>query len=87
MISQGTLHKPKTGPTMNEYPQDANHRPIPHDAMQLLLRAGRVERSRHLAAMMAQTAEAARAFGRALIRKGRFATRSSRLGGLSGRPA
>ena len=54
---------------MNEHPHDGTRLPIPYDTMQQLLRSGRIERSRHFAAMMAQTAEAARAFVRGLIRK------------------
>lgn len=77
----------RTRPTMNEHPHDAIRFPIPYDTMQRLLRTGRIERSRHFAAMMAQTAEAARAFVRGLIRKERFPAWSSRPGGLSGRPA
>lgn len=72
---------------MNEHPHDAIRVPIPYDTMQRLLRSGRIERSRHFAGMMAQTAEAARAFFRELIGKGGFTARPSRPGGLSGRPA
>jgi hypothetical protein len=53
----------KTRPTMNEH---GTRFPIPYDTMQRLLRSGRIERSRHFSAMMAQTAEAARAFVRGL---------------------
>ena len=72
---------------MNEHPHDAIRFPIPYDTMQRLLRSGRIERSRHFVAMMDQTAEAARAFVRGLVRKGGFAAWSSRPPGLSGRPA
>ena len=78
----------RTRPTMNEHPHDAIRFPIPYDTMQRLLRSGRIERSRHFAAMMAQTAEAARAFVRGLIRKERFPAWSSRPGACpDGQPA